>query len=29
VTVMTDVEAAWDELHNAKPDGWFVGPNSR
>ena len=22
---MTDLEAAWDELHDAKPDGWFVG----
>ena len=22
----TDLEAAWDELHDAKPDGWFVGP---
>ena len=23
---MTDLEAAWDELHGVKPDGWFVGP---
>ena len=23
---MTDLEAAWDEIHDAKPDGWFVGP---
>ena len=22
---VTDLEAAWDELHDAKPDGWFVG----
>lgn len=22
---MTDLEAAWNELHDAKPDGWFVG----
>jgi len=22
---LTDLEAAWDELHDAKPDGWFVG----
>ena len=20
-----DLEAAWNELHDAKPDGWFVG----
>ncbi len=20
-----DLEAAWDELHDAKPAGWFVG----
>ena len=25
---MTDLEAAWDELHDAKPDGWFVGPTT-
>ena len=23
---MTDLEAAWDEIHDVKPDGWFVGP---
>ena len=23
---VTDLEAAWDEIHDAKPDGWFVGP---
>ena len=23
---MTDLEAAWIELHDAKPAGWFVGP---
>ena len=22
---VTDIEAAWDELHDAKPAGWFVG----
>jgi hypothetical protein len=22
---VTDLEAAWNELHDAKPDGWFVG----
>ena len=22
---MTDLEAAWNDLHDAKPDGWFVG----
>ena len=22
---MTDLEAAWNEIHDAKPDGWFVG----
>ena len=21
-----NLEAAWSELHDAKPDGWFVGP---
>ena len=21
----TDFEAAWNEIHDAKPDGWFVG----
>ena len=21
----SDLEAAWSELHDAKPDGWFVG----
>jgi hypothetical protein len=21
----TDLEAAWDDLHDAKPDCWFVG----
>jgi hypothetical protein len=20
------LEAAWDALHDAKPDGWYVGP---
>jgi hypothetical protein len=20
-----DLEAAWDDLHDAKPPGWFVG----
>ncbi len=24
--LVTDLEAAWNELHDAKPDGWFVGP---
>ncbi len=23
---VTNLEAAWDELHDAKPDGWFAGP---
>ena len=23
---MTDLEAAWDEIHDAKPPGWLVGP---
>ena len=22
---VTDLEAAWNEFHDAKPDGWFVG----
>ena len=22
---VTDLEAAWSEVHDAKPDGWFVG----
>ena len=22
---VTDLEAAWNEIHDAKPDGWFVG----
>jgi hypothetical protein len=22
---VTDLGAAWDDLHDAKPDGWFVG----
>ncbi len=22
---MTDLGAAWIEIHDAKPDGWFVG----
>ena len=22
---MTDLEAAWNEIHDVKPDGWFVG----
>ena len=22
---MTDLESAWDDLHDVKPDGWFVG----
>ena len=22
---MTDLEAAWNEVHDAKPDGWSVG----
>jgi hypothetical protein len=22
---VTHLEAAWNELHDAKPDGWFVG----
>ena len=22
---MSDLEAAWDELHDAKPDHWHVG----
>jgi hypothetical protein len=22
---MTDLEAAWNDVHDAKPDGWFVG----
>jgi hypothetical protein len=21
----TDLDAAWSDLHDAKPDGWFVG----
>jgi hypothetical protein len=21
----TDLDAAWDDLHDAKPPGWFVG----
>jgi hypothetical protein len=21
----TDLENAWNDLHEAKPDGWFVG----
>ncbi len=21
----TDLEAAWDDLHDAKPPGWYVG----
>ena len=25
IGTVTDLEAAWDELHDAKPDGWFVG----
>ncbi len=25
---MTDLAAAWNELHDAKPDGWFVGPTT-
>ena len=25
---MTDLEAAWDELHDVKPDGRFVGPTT-
>jgi len=25
---MTDFEAAWDAIHDAKPDGWFVGQPS-
>ena len=23
---MSDLEAAWSDIHDAKPDGWFVGP---
>ena len=23
---MTDLEAAWDEIHEVKPDRWHVGP---
>ena len=23
---MTDLEAAWSEIHDAKPDGWHVDP---
>ena len=23
---VTDLEAAWNEIHDAKPDSWFVGP---
>jgi hypothetical protein len=22
---VTDLEAAWNEVHDAKADGWFVG----
>ena len=22
---MTGLEAAWNEIHDAEPDGWFVG----
>lgn len=22
---MTDLEAAWNEIHDVKPGGWFVG----
>jgi hypothetical protein len=22
---VTDLRAAWDEIRDAKPDGWFVG----
>ena len=22
---VTDLEAAWDKIHGAKPDGWYVG----
>ena len=25
---VTDLEAAWNEIHDAKPDGWFVGPTT-
>ena len=25
---MTDLAAAWDELHDVKPDGWYVGPTT-
>jgi|AntDryMetagUQ889_1029465.scaffolds.fasta_scaffold47606_1 hypothetical protein len=25
MTAMDDREAAWDELHAAKPPGWWVG----
>jgi hypothetical protein len=25
VSQMTDPEAAWDELHDARPDHWYVG----
>ncbi len=25
---LTDLEAAWDELHDANTDGWFVGPTT-
>ncbi len=23
---VTDLKVAWDDLHDAKPDGWYVGP---
>ncbi len=26
---VTDLEAAWDEIHDAKPDSWFVGPTTQ